>query len=68
MMALSAMSIFASASLSEQECRDLGFSKSQLSCESCDVLNEKIGDDTLDSECRSCCTEKGSVSVRFLNV
>ena len=53
------------ASLSEQECRDLGFERSQLSCESCDVLNERIQDDVLNGECRSCCTEtvKGN-SVR----
>ena len=62
MMVLTAMSISclsssmsSSASLSEQECRDLGFERRQLSCESCDVLSERIQDETLNGECRSCC-------------
>ena len=68
MMVLATMSCLSmsNASLSEQECRDLGFERSQLSCESCDVLNERIQDDVLSGECRSCCTEtaKGNL-VRF---
>ena len=68
MMVLTTISCLSmsNASLSEQECRDLGFERSQLSCESCDVLSERIQDDVLNGECRSCCTEtvKGN-SVRF---
>ena len=43
-----------------KRCRDLGFASRDLSCDSCDLLSNKIDDSELEEECRSCCRSNGN--------
>jgi hypothetical protein len=51
---------FAAATTGDVSCHELGFADSLL-CSRCDAMKEFIDDDTLLSECQSCCADDSSI-------
>ncbi|KAL5293460.1 SELENOF family protein [Megaselia abdita] len=47
--------VFISSEFTSQDCRELGFIKSQLMCSSCDVLNDGL--EALKPHCLECCQQ-----------
>ena len=50
--------------VNEKVCIENGFDSSVLTCTSCDQLKNVVGDEDLESECRSCCQED-AVDVKY---
>ena len=47
----------AASVVNEKVCIENGFDSSVLTCTSCDQIKNVVGDEELESECRSCCQE-----------
>ena len=54
---LSFVSLASPSLVNEKVCIENGFDSSVLTCASCDQLKDVVGDEELETECRSCCQE-----------